>query len=217
MPGDGGRRGSSPDDGGRRRSAGAAAARAGAARRRRGRGRDRAREHGRRRRSRPQDREHARGDRVARADGEADRGADGGADRGTDRAPTEAPTEEPTPEATPTAESTPTAEPSGEPDLDRAHSLQVEGYNARRAGDFQTALARSQAALEACGSARELSPCGFALFEQGAALNALGQYDAAIQSLQQRLEVYGDNESGEVAKELKKAERNARKAAGGEG
>ena len=127
--------------------------------------------------------------------------------------PTEAPTEEPTPESTTeaTPEPTQTAEASGEPDLDRARALQLEGYNARRAGDFQTALARSQAALEACGGSRELSPCGFALFEQGAALNALGQYDAAVEALQRRLDEYGDNERGEVARELKRAERNARK------
>ena len=150
-----------------------------------------------------------RGDRVARARRtRADRGADGGADRGArprrrrrprprSRRPRRRRRAEPT---------------AASPTSNAPSSLQLEGYNARRAGDFQTALARSQAALEACGSARELSPCGFALFEQGAALNALGQYDAAVQALQQRLEVYGDNESGEVTKELKKAERNARKA-----
>ena len=33
-------------------------------------------------------------------------------------------------------------------------------------------------------------------------MNGLGQYDAAIQALEQRLNEYGDNESGEVEKEL---------------
>ena len=135
--------------------------------------------------------------------------------------PTEEPTEEPTPDPTeapteePTPEPTQTAEASGEPDLDRARTLQLQGYNARRAGDYQTALARSQAALEACGGSRELSPCGYALYEQGAALNALGQHDAAIAALERRLTEYGDNENGEVERELRAARKNARK--GGDG
>lgn len=138
--------------------------------------------------------------------------------------PTEEATPEPTPEETaspdpteePTPEATPTAQATGEPDLERAQALQLEGYNARRAGDFETALARSRAALDACAGSRELSPCGYALFEEGAALNALGQYEAAIASLERRLNEYGDNESGEVEKELRKARRNAQRGGGGE-
>ena len=49
------------------------------------------------------------------------------------------------------------------------------------------------------------NPCGFALFEIGAALNALGRPDEAIALLEQRLELYGDNSAGEVKDELKKA------------
>jgi eukaryotic-like serine/threonine-protein kinase len=127
------------------------------------------------------------------------------------REATPEPTQEATPE--PTAEATPeaTAEPSGGPDLDRAADLQVQGFNARRAGDYEQALALSQQALEACGDERRLSPCGFALFEVGASLNALGRPDEAIPYLEQRLEQYGDNDAGEVKDELK----DARKAAKG--
>ena len=124
--------------------------------------------------------------------------------------PTATATPDRTPEATPektpepTAEATPepTAEPSGEPDLDRAADLQVQGFNARQAGDYEQALALSQQALEACGDAEQLDPCGYALFEVGAALNALGRPDEAIPYLEQRLEQYGDNDSGEVQREL---------------
>ena len=91
------------------------------------------------------------------------------------------------------------------PDLDRASQLQVEGFNARRAGDYEKALALNQQALEACGDTVRLNPCGFALFEIGAALNALGRPDEAIAPLEQRLELYGDNSAGEVKDELKKA------------
>ena len=116
-------------------------------------------------------REHARGDRVARAHGGADGGADRGADGGTDRGRRPTEPDGGADRRRPTPEPTQTAEPSGEPDLKRAQALQLEGYNARRAGDFQTALASAPTRrCEACGGSRELSPCGFALFEQGAAL-----------------------------------------------
>ena len=89
----------------------------------------------------------------------------------------------------------------------------MQGFNARQAGDYEQALALNQQALEACGDTVRLDPCGYALFEVGAALNALGRPDEAIPPLEQRLEQYGDNSSGEVKNELK----SARKAARGKG
>jgi eukaryotic-like serine/threonine-protein kinase len=121
-------------------------------------------------------------------------------------APEPEPTEEPAPE--PTQEATP--EPSGGTDLDRAADLQLQGFNARQAGNYEDALALSQQALEACGDAQQLSPCGYALFEVGAALNALGRHEEAIPYLEQRLEQYGDNSGGEVERELKAAQKGAK-------
>jgi serine/threonine-protein kinase len=118
--------------------------------------------------------------------------------------PTPEQTAEPTPEKT--AEPTPEATqepPSGGTDLDRAADLQLQGYNARRAGDYEQALALSTQALEACGDTVQLSPCGYALYEVGAALNALGRPDEAIPYLEQRLDQYGPNK--DVEKELKAA------------
>jgi tetratricopeptide (TPR) repeat protein len=131
--------------------------------------------------------------------------------------PTEKPTEEPT--AEPTAEATPTAtaEPSGQPDLDRAADLQLQGFNARQAGNYEQALGLSQQALEACGDVQQLSPCGYALFEVGAALNALGRPDEAIPYLEQRLEQYGDNSAGEVKRELEAAKEAAKGNGKGKG
>ena len=43
-------------------------------------------------------------------------------------------------------------------------------------------------------TAEELSPCGYALFEEGVALTELGQPEAAIPILERRLNEYGDNE-----------------------
>jgi serine/threonine-protein kinase len=87
----------------------------------------------------------------------------------------------------------------------------LEGYNARRAGDYQTALAKAQAAEQECGDTHVLSPCGYALFEQGVALTALGQPDAAIPILQRRLNEYGDNNTHEVSKALREAQEKAGK------
>lgn len=126
--------------------------------------------------------------------------------------PTETATAEPTETATaePTETATPEA-PQGEPDLKAAQSAQLEGYNARQAGDFQTALAKAQEAQRLCAGSKELSPCGYAVYEEGVALIGLGQPEAAIPILERRLSEFGDNESGEV----KRALRDARKAAKG--
>jgi serine/threonine-protein kinase len=124
-----------------------------------------------------------------------------------ERTPEKTQTPEPTPKATETPEpeptETPEPPPSGGTDLDRAADLQLQGYNARRAGDYDQALTLSQQALEACGDTVQLSPCGYALYEVGAALNALGRHDEAIPYLEQRLDQYGPNK--EVEKELKAA------------
>jgi tetratricopeptide (TPR) repeat protein len=158
-------------------------------------------------------------------------GDDGSPERSADRQPTATPTAERTPEATreatpeptatqtpePTATATPepTQEPSGAPDLERAADLQLQGFNARQAGNYEQALALAQQALDACGDAKQLSPCGYALFEFGAALNALGRHEEAIPYLEQRLEQYGDNSAGEVKRELDAAKEALKK--GGKG
>jgi serine/threonine-protein kinase len=139
--------------------------------------------------------------------------------------PTASPKKTSTPRATPTATSTatstPTPSPSATPtdtpqttgatDLSQARSLQLAGFNARKAGDYSTALAKAEGALAACGDAHQLDPCGYALFEKGAALNRGGDPAAAIPVLQQRLDSYGDNAAGEVARELKDARKAARR------
>src|SRR4051812_31251646 len=116
-------------------------------------------------------------------------------------------TPKPTSTATPTPSPSPTATPPapGGTGLAAARRLQLQGFNARRAGDFNAALAASSQALKACGTTHALDPCGFALYEVGADLNALGRGDEAVPFLQRRLDEYGDNASGEVQAELDKA------------
>ena len=65
--------------------------------------------------------------------------------------------------------------------------------------------------MAACGGSKELNPCGYALFEKGAALNGLGRSEEAIPILEQRLNEFGDNERGEVERELRDARKKARK------
>ena len=174
----------------------------------RGRRRVRARQPRRRRRADPAGRAaHGRADaRVhagADARGHGDAGADPGRDRHAGADPEDTPTPEPTPAETP-------EEPSGEPDLKAAQAAQLEGYNARRAGDFQTALTKAREAQQLCAGSKELSPCGYALFEEGVALIGLGQPEAAIAPLQRRLDEFGDNDSGEVRRALRDAKKAAR-------
>jgi hypothetical protein len=125
--------------------------------------------------------------------------------------PTTEPTATPEPEPTPAEGDETPAEGDGEPDLAAARRLQLEGFGARNAQDYDSAIDLSRQALEACGGARELDPCGYALFELGASLNRSGRPDEAIPFLRQRLDQYGDNRRREVARELKAAEKAARR------
>ena len=118
---------------------------------------------------------------------------------------TPTPTPTPTPTATATPTPTPTTAPTSGPNLARARQLQIAGFNARKSGDYQSGLSSSVQALKACGDAHALDPCGYALFEIGADLNALGRNSEAIPYLERRLNEYGDNSSGEVQAELDKA------------
>jgi tetratricopeptide (TPR) repeat protein len=130
--------------------------------------------------------------------------------------PTNTPEDTATPEPTPTTTATetptpePTEAPSGRVDLDKARQLQLDGFNARQSGDYARALTLSQQALDACGNSDELDPCGYALFEKGLALNRSGRPDEAIPVLEERLDRFGDNDKGEVAKELKAAKKAAK-------
>jgi serine/threonine-protein kinase len=125
--------------------------------------------------------------------------------------PTAKATPESTPASTPTA--TPTAapaEPSGSP-----AQLNDQGWRRFTAGDYAGSVPFFQKAVEACGDSRELSPCGFATFNLGAALNRSGHPDQAIPYLEKRLQVWGYNQAGTVRKELNAAYKaTGRKPAG---
>jgi tetratricopeptide (TPR) repeat protein len=110
----------------------------------------------------------------------------------------------PAPTATPTAT---TPAQTGGVDLNRARQLQLQGYNARIAGDYPQAIALSQQALDACGDGGPLSPCGYAAYELGYSLNHSGRSAEAIPYLERRV-AYGDGNK-EAEKELKDARKRA--------
>jgi serine/threonine protein kinase len=147
-----------------------------------------------------------------RSDGSGQQAADQPRQTATPRkkesTPTATPTAESTPEPTATATATPTETPppAAGTNLAAARRLQLQGFNARQSGNFEGALAASAAALKACGDAHELNPCGFALYEVGAALIGLGRNEEAVPYLERRLNEYGDNSSGEVQKALDEAQ-----------
>jgi serine/threonine protein kinase len=124
---------------------------------------------------------------------------------------TETPTATSTPTATPTASPTPSDTPSsgGGTDLGRAQTLQLQGFQANNSGDYARGADLSKQALDACGGAKQLSPCGYAAFELGKALNRLGRPDEAIPYLQQRVS-YGDHNK-DAERELKDAQKKAGK------
>jgi tRNA A-37 threonylcarbamoyl transferase component Bud32 len=109
--------------------------------------------------------------------------------------------------ATPSA----TTAPSGTPNLTKARQLQIAGFNARNGGDYAKDLQLAQQAIDACAGSRAMDPCGYAMFEKGVSLSKLGRYDEAVTVLQQRLDQFGDNPKGEVAKELNTAKKKAGK------
>ena len=133
----------------------------------------------------------------------ADGDGDGRANDGLRRAATASPTA--TPAQTTSGAARP---PAGAPAPARAASTPATPATTT------TALAKSRAALAACGAAHQLDPCGYALFEEGAALNRGGNPAAAIPVLQQRLALYGDNDRGEVAKDAARRPATGRAEAG---
>ena len=100
----------------------------------------------------------------------------------------------------------------------RGTGAPVRGLQRPPGRRYETALAKARAAQQACGNSKERSPCGYALFEEGAALNALGQPEAAIPILERRLAEYGDNESGAVKRDCAtRARRPAARTADAQG
>ena len=107
--------------------------------------------------------------------------------------------------ATPAPTEAPGNSGSAPGNLSDARRLQLAGFAANNSGHYEEGLRVSQQAVETCGDQRALDPCGYALYEMGRALVGLGREDEAIAPLEQRLDLYGDNASGDVQRMLDQA------------
>ena len=135
----------------------------------------------------------------------------------TETAVPDEPTPEATPEATPEPTEAPTVEPpptptpeAEQPDPAAAAQLNNEGFALFPEERYEEAVAPLAQAYELCQGSSQLDPCGFATFNYGAALNRSGDPEAAIPILEERMARFGDNEGGDVARELRAARRAAR-------
>jgi serine/threonine protein kinase len=115
------------------------------------------------------------------------------------------------PEATPTpTETTATSAPPDEPTQAPTEAstggdpaaLNAQGFELIGNGDYAGAVAPLQKAVDACDGEGPLDPCGYAYYNLGVALNRSGRSDEAVDVLQARLDIWGDNDAGDVQREL---------------
>ena len=121
------------------------------------------------------------------------------------RTATAKPTGAPTAVATDPPTAAPTRVPTAEPVAADAAALNAEGFAAIRRGAYTAAIAPLRRAVDACDGGGELDPCGYAYYNLGLALNRSGDGGDAVAFLQTRLKVWGDNATGDVVRELKRA------------
>ena len=133
-----------------------------------------------------------------RGDADADGREDGDADRRADAEPT------PSRRRRPPRRRRRSPPPAG-PDLARARQLQVQGFNARQAGDYEQALALSQQALEACGDAQRSTRAATRCSRSAPRSTRSAGPTRRSRSSSSASSEYGDNSSGEVKAELDKA------------
>ena len=102
-------------------------------------------------------------------------------------------------------------EPSGsEPAGNNPAQLQLQAYNLNRAGKSEEALPVAQKAVRlGCKGNAAVSPCGYALFELAKAQRGTGDAEAAIKTLEERLQRYPDDQRAAVEAELKRARADA--------
>jgi serine/threonine protein kinase len=121
-----------------------------------------------------------------------------------------------TPTATPTAQQTqtPTSTPTATAQAPSsgtggsAGQLQLQAYRLNNAGQSDQALPIAQAAVrKGCSGNAPVNPCGYALSELARAQLATGDSQGAVQTLQQRLQRYPDDQRDTVEKLLKKAQK----------
>ncbi|MEA2170429.1 MAG: eukaryotic-like serine/threonine-protein kinase [Solirubrobacteraceae bacterium] len=129
--------------------------------------------------------------------------------------PTPTPTPPPTavataPPATPTATSTQVAAEGAS-----ASALNARGYDELQRGDATSALGDLSKAVQACRGDDSLDPCGYATYNLGVALVAVGRPSDAIGLFQERLARWPDDQSDTVNQALADACAKAGQSCGG--
>jgi tetratricopeptide (TPR) repeat protein len=111
------------------------------------------------------------------------------------------------PEKTPAAAQTqaPTTAPTTAPPSGDVSTLNATGFESIKQGDYESAIGPLQQAVEACDEDDPLDPCGYAYYNLGWALTEVGRTDEALQVLQARMDIWGDNPEGEVQQMIDRA------------
>jgi tetratricopeptide (TPR) repeat protein len=116
-----------------------------------------------------------------------------------------------TPTPTPTASAAPTQEPASSAPGNDPVALQRRAFELNNAGQPAQALPYAQKAVELCKGSDKVSPCAYALFEYAKALRLTGNPQAAIDVLHERQQRFPQDQPKAVEKELKAAEKAAKK------
>ncbi len=86
----------------------------------------------------------------------------------------------------------------------------MQAYNLNQAGKPEEALPVAQKAVRlGCKGNAGVSPCGYALFELAKAQRGTGDAEAAVKTLEERLQRYPDDQRAAVEAELKRARADA--------
>jgi hypothetical protein len=117
----------------------------------------------------------------------------------------------PTPTPSPTPTPTATQEGSSSVPGDDPAALQRRAFELNNAGQPAQALPYAQKAVELCQGSDKVSPCAYALFEYAKALRLTGNPQAAIDVLHERQQRFPQDQPKAVEKELKAAEKAAKK------
>jgi len=112
---------------------------------------------------------------------------------------------------TPTPTPTPTQQPASSGPGDDPVALQRQAFELNNAGQPAQALPYAQKAVELCKGSDKVSPCAYALFEYARALRLTGNPQAAIDVLHERQQRFPQDQPKAVEKELKAAEKAAKK------
>jgi serine/threonine-protein kinase len=112
---------------------------------------------------------------------------------------------ETTPEPTVAATEPPATTPAPDTGGGDPAALNAQGFELLQAGDYAGAVAPLSDAVDACDGQGPLDPCGYAYYNLGVALLRTGRTDEALQVLQARMDIWGDNSAGDVQQAIDEA------------